>query len=49
MYDYESNNQKQEDSLIYFENTYLQNTGVDYVNSESFDVVSVWKKSVILS
>lgn len=46
-YDYESNNQKQEDSLIYFENTYLQNTGVDYVNSESFDVVSVLDGEII--
>ena len=28
-------------SLIYYKNTYMENTGVLYTNSESFDIVSV--------
>ena len=29
-YDYNSDETNQEDSVIYYENTYIQNTGVDY-------------------
>ena len=46
-YDFESDPTKQEESLIYFENTYMQNKGVDYVNDEDFDVVSVLDGEVI--
>ena len=40
-YDYESNESKQIDSIIYFENTYMQNNGVDYVSDKDFDVISI--------
>lgn len=40
-YDFESESQKQENSIIFFENTYMQNTGVDYVSDETFNVISV--------
>lgn len=40
-YDYESDEQKQENSIILYENTYMQNTGVDYISDEAFEVVSV--------
>lgn len=40
-YDYESDEQKQESSIILYENTYMQNTGVDYVSDEQFDIVSI--------
>lgn len=46
-YDYEADEAKQKDSLILFENTYLQNTGVDYVSEEIFDVVSILDGEVI--
>ncbi len=46
-YDFESDEKKQEDALIYFENTYMQNKGVDYVNDEDFDVLSVLDGEVI--
>lgn len=46
-YDYESNSDKQEKSLIYFENTYMQNNGVDYVNDKEFDVISVLDGEII--
>ena len=32
---------KQQNSLIFYENTYMQNSGVDYVSNTVFDVVAV--------
>ena len=40
-YDRESDDATQQKSLIYFENTYMQNTGIIYGSDEVFDVVSV--------
>ena len=37
---------KQEKSIIYYENTYIQNKGVDYTSSNAFDVV---KTQLVLS
>ena len=37
-YDYEENSGKQEDSIIYYKNTYMQNTGVNYISDNSFEV-----------
>lgn len=39
-YDYQAEAKEQEESIIYYENTYMQNAGVDYSNGTSFDVVS---------
>ena len=46
-YDYEADKIKQKESLILYENTYLQNTGVDYISDEIFDVVSILDGEVI--
>lgn len=46
-YDYEENSGKQEDSIIYYKNTYMQNTGVNYISDNSFEVVSVLDGEVI--
>lgn len=46
-YDFEGDSKKQLDSLIYYENTYMQNNGVDYSNDEDFDVVSILDGEVI--
>ena len=46
-YDYESDNNKQENSLILYENIYMQNTGVDYINNSDFDVVSILDGEII--
>lgn len=46
-YDYESDNTKQQNSLIIYENIYMQNTGVDYINNDDFDVVSILEGEVI--
>lgn len=46
-YNYKGDETTQEKSLIYYENTYMQNSGVDYKGSISFDVVSILDGTVI--
>lgn len=46
-YNYEGTSEEQEKSLVYYENTYMQNSGVDYVSKEKFDVVSILNGEVI--
>ena len=45
-YDYKANDDKKKSSIIVYENTYIQNKGVDYVNTEDFDVVSIMNGEV---
>ena len=40
-YDYKSTAEEQENSLHYHENTYIQNSGIDFVYDNKFNVVSV--------
>lgn len=40
-YDRESDDATQQKSLIYYENTYMQNTGILYAADETFDIVAV--------
>lgn len=40
-YDYLADAESQENSLIYYEGTYIQSSGVSYSNGEEFDVVSI--------
>ena len=40
-YDYQADAASQEKSIVYHDNTYMQNSGVDYVLNNGFDVVSV--------
>ena len=46
-YDYTGDQKKQEESLIIYENTYMQNSGVDYKLNEIFDIVSILDGTVI--
>lgn len=46
-YDYEGEKSEQEKSLIYYENTYMQNSGVDYISNSAFDIVSILDGEVI--
>ena len=46
-YDYKGEEEEQKNSIIYHEDTYLQNTGIDYVQSEVFDVISILDGEVI--
>ena len=40
-YDYKAESESQEKSLIYYEDTYIQSSGVSYSTGSAFDVVSV--------
>ncbi len=40
-YNQTDEDKKQENSITYHDNTYMQNSGVDYILEESFDVVSI--------
>lgn len=39
-YSMKDDEKKQQNSLVYYENTYLQNSGILYTSSEEFDVLS---------
>ena len=45
-YDYKGEASNQENSLIYYENTYIQSSGVSYSNGNDFDVVSILEGTV---
>ena len=40
-YDIDSDSSVQEKAIIFYENTYIQNTGIDYVSDKEFEVVSI--------
>lgn len=46
-YDYKGEEKKQENAITQYENTYLQNTGIDYVSENKFDVISILEGTVI--
>ena len=46
-YDYKADSESQEKSIILFEDTYMQNSGVDYSLEEVFDVICILDGSVI--
>lgn len=46
-YDFEGDPKDQENSIIFYENTYMQNSGVDYISESVFDVVSVLNGKII--
>lgn len=46
-YDYKADSESQEKSIILYENTYMQNSGVDYSSENVFDVISILDGSVI--
>lgn len=45
-YDMKDDEKKQQNSLVYYEKTYLQNSGVLYTANEIFDIVSVYGGTV---
>ena len=45
-YDYKGEETSQENSLIYYENTYIQSSGVSYSNGNTFEVISVLEGTV---
>ena len=45
-YDYQAEATNQEDSIVYYGNTYMQNSGVDYGMKDQFEVVSILEGTV---
>ena len=39
-YDYKSESKNQENSITYYDNSYIQNSGIDYILNETFDVIA---------
>lgn len=46
-YDYEADAKEQENSILFYEDTYMQNSGVDYSSDNNFDVISILDGTVI--
>lgn len=46
-YDYMAEADSQKNSIIYYENIYMQNSGIDYSSDKAFDVVSILGGTVI--
>ena len=46
-YDYKADKEKQKNALLYYEDTYLQSSGVSYSNGQVFDVVSILDGTVV--
>lgn len=46
-YDYKGEEKDQENSILKHDNTYIQNSGIDYVNENKFDVIAILDGTVI--
>ncbi len=46
-YDYKGESQSQENSITVHENTYIQNSGIDFTSDNQFDVISILEGTVI--
>ena len=46
-YDYQADASTQEKSIYFYENTYMQNSVVEYINNEPFEIVSVLDGEII--
>ena len=46
-YDYKADNASQEESILYYGDTYMQNSGIDYASDSSFEVVSILDGTVM--
>lgn len=45
-YDYKADSETQEKSIIYHDNTYMQNSGTDFIGENVFDVVAILDGSI---
>ncbi len=46
-YDYQADAKDQANALIFYQNTYMQNSGVDYVSDEEFEVYASFQGEVV--
>lgn len=45
-YDYKAESKAQEGSLTYYDGSYIQNSGIDYISDEVFEIVSIMDGTV---
>lgn len=46
-YNYQGDNENQENAIIFYEGTYMQNSGVDYKNASEFEIVAILDGKVL--
>ena len=46
-YDQKSDLTKKEKSIVFYENTYMPNTGIDYISKDVFDVLAIYDGTVV--
>lgn len=46
-YNYNGDEQSQENAIIFYEGTYMQNSGIDYKFSDKFDIISILDGTVV--
>lgn len=46
-YNYKADEETQNNSIVNYENTYIQNSGVDYVKKDAFQVISILDGTVV--
>ena len=46
-YDYKDTREEQQNAIIYYEGSYIQNSGIDYIFDKKFNVVSIYDGTVI--
>ena len=46
-YDYKEDDEKKQNSIMFYDNTYYQNTGIDYISENKFDVLSILEGTVL--
>jgi stage II sporulation protein Q len=46
-YHAEADDEKKKESIVYYNGTYMPNTGIDYVNKDQFEVTSIYDGTVI--
>lgn len=46
-YDYQGEEEAQKNSILVHDDTYIQNTGIDYISENTFDVIAILEGTVI--
>lgn len=46
-YNYKADEETQNNSIVNYENTYIQNSGIDYVKTDAFQVISILDGTVV--
>lgn len=46
-YDYRDAKEEQQNAIIYYEGSYIQNSGIDYILDKKFDVISIYDGTVV--